>query len=41
MTALSIAVAVYLLVVAGLVLAGRRTAAKEVVLLLPNLILLF
>lgn len=38
---LAIAVAIYLLVVLALVLAGRRTAAKEVALLLPNLILLF
>jgi len=40
-TALAIAVALYLLLVAGLGIAGRRTAAKEVALLLPNLILLF
>jgi uncharacterized membrane protein YkvA (DUF1232 family) len=38
---LLIAAAVYLLLVLILVLAGRRTAAKEVALLLPNLIRLF
>jgi uncharacterized membrane protein YkvA (DUF1232 family) len=38
---LAIAAAIYLLLVLALVLAGRRTAAREVALLLPNLIRLF
>jgi uncharacterized membrane protein YkvA (DUF1232 family) len=38
---LLIAAAIYVLVILALVLVGRRTAAKEVALLLPNLILLF
>src|SRR5215813_8075960 len=33
--------AVYVVAVAALFLAGRRTAAKEIALLLPNLLLLF
>jgi uncharacterized membrane protein YkvA (DUF1232 family) len=39
--ALAITAAVYALFVGALVVAGRRTAAKELALLLPNLILLF
>jgi uncharacterized membrane protein YkvA (DUF1232 family) len=39
--AVAITAAVYGLVVAGLFLVGRRTAAKEVALLLPNLLVLF
>jgi uncharacterized membrane protein YkvA (DUF1232 family) len=39
--ALAITLGVYLLFVAGLFVLGRRTAAKEVALLLPNLIVLF
>jgi uncharacterized membrane protein YkvA (DUF1232 family) len=38
---LAIALGVYLLAVAALFVAGRRTAAREVATLLPNLILLF
>jgi uncharacterized membrane protein YkvA (DUF1232 family) len=36
-----VVVAVYVVAVAALLLAGRRTAAKEIALLLPNLLLLF
>jgi uncharacterized membrane protein YkvA (DUF1232 family) len=39
--ALAIALGGYLLAVAALFLAGRRTAAREVATLLPNLIVLF
>lgn len=39
--ALGIAVAVWLLLVLVLIVAGRRTAARELATLLPNLILLF
>jgi uncharacterized membrane protein YkvA (DUF1232 family) len=39
--ALGIVVAFWLVLVAVLLLAGRRTAAREVVAFLPNLILLF
>ena len=39
--ALGIALAIYLLLAVTLVLAGRRTAAREAVTLLPNLVLLF
>jgi uncharacterized membrane protein YkvA (DUF1232 family) len=39
--ALAIGVAVYAVFVAALFLAGRRTAAKELALLLPNLLVLF
>jgi uncharacterized membrane protein YkvA (DUF1232 family) len=39
--ALAIAVAVWLLAIAALYLAGRRSAARELATLLPNLILLF
>ena len=38
---LAITAAVYLLVVAVLFVIGRRTAAKEIALLLPNLVVLF
>jgi uncharacterized membrane protein YkvA (DUF1232 family) len=38
---LSVAAIVYLLFIVALVLAGRRTAAREVATLLPNLALLF
>ena len=36
-----ILVAIYLVLVIGLILSGRRVAAKELATLLPNLILLF
>lgn len=39
--ALGIAVAVWVVAIVALLLAGRRTAAKELATLLPNLILLF
>jgi uncharacterized membrane protein YkvA (DUF1232 family) len=39
--ALAVAVAVWLLAIAALYLAGRRSAARELATLLPNLILLF
>jgi uncharacterized membrane protein YkvA (DUF1232 family) len=39
--ALGIAVALWLLVIMVLVLAGRRSAARELATLLPNLIVLF
>jgi uncharacterized membrane protein YkvA (DUF1232 family) len=39
--ALGVAVVLYALAVLALVLAGRRTAAREVALLLPNLAMLF
>ncbi|MDP9333223.1 MAG: DUF1232 domain-containing protein [Actinomycetota bacterium] len=39
--ALAISAAVYVVFVAALFLAGRRTAAKEIALLLPNLLALF
>ena len=39
--ALAISVAVYAVFVAALFLAGRRTADKEIALLLPNLLILF
>ena len=39
--ALAISIAVYAVFVAALFLAGRRTAAKEIALLLPNLLILF
>jgi uncharacterized membrane protein YkvA (DUF1232 family) len=39
--ALAIGAVVYAVFVAALFLAGRRTAAKEVALLLPNLLVLF
>ena len=39
--ALAITAAVYTAAVVALVVAGRRTAAKEIALLLPNLIVLF
>jgi uncharacterized membrane protein YkvA (DUF1232 family) len=39
--ALVVVALVYAIVVLALVLAGRRTAAREVALLLPNLVLLF
>ncbi len=39
--AVAIGVAVYAAFVAALFLAGRRTAAKELALLLPNLLVLF
>jgi uncharacterized membrane protein YkvA (DUF1232 family) len=39
--ALAIAVGFYIIAVAALFLIGRRTAAKEIALLLPNLLLLF
>jgi uncharacterized membrane protein YkvA (DUF1232 family) len=39
--ALAVTAVVYVLAVAALFLAGRRTAAKEIALLLPNLLILF
>ena len=39
--ALAISAIIYALFVAALFLAGRRTAAKEIALLLPNLLVLF
>jgi uncharacterized membrane protein YkvA (DUF1232 family) len=39
--ALAITVAAYAAAIAALFVAGRRTAAKEIALLLPNLIVLF
>jgi len=39
--ALAITAAVYVVAVAALFLVGRRTAAKEIALLLPNLLILF
>lgn len=39
--ALAVALGVYALAVAALLIAGRRTAAREVVAFLPNLALLF
>jgi uncharacterized membrane protein YkvA (DUF1232 family) len=39
--ALAITAAVYIVIIGALFLAGRRTAAKEVALLLPNLLILF
>ncbi|MEX0984848.1 MAG: DUF1232 domain-containing protein [Actinomycetota bacterium] len=39
--ALVIAAAIYAAVLLGLILAGRRVAAKELATLLPNLLLLF
>ncbi len=38
---LGVAALIYLIAVAALLVAGRRTAAREVALLLPNLALLF
>ncbi len=38
---LAVAACVYVLAIAGLFLAGRRSAAREVATLLPNLALLF
>jgi uncharacterized membrane protein YkvA (DUF1232 family) len=38
---LAVAAAIYVLAVAGLLVAGRRTAAREVAALLPNLLILF
>ena len=37
----ALALVIYLLLVAALVIAGRRTAAREVAMLLPNLLRLF
>jgi uncharacterized membrane protein YkvA (DUF1232 family) len=39
--ALAVTAAIYVLAVAALFVAGRRTAAKELALLLPNLLILF
>src|SRR4029077_5957391 len=39
--ALAITAAVYVIALAALFLAGRRTAAREIALLLPNLLVLF
>jgi uncharacterized membrane protein YkvA (DUF1232 family) len=39
--ALAVAAGFYIIAVAALFLVGRRTAAKEIALLLPNLLLLF
>jgi uncharacterized membrane protein YkvA (DUF1232 family) len=39
--AAAVVLGVYVVAVAALFLAGRRTAAKEIALLLPNLLLLF
>lgn len=39
--ALAVALAVYVAAIAALYLAGRRTAAREVAALLPNLLMLF
>ncbi len=41
LVALVVAVAVYVAAIAALYLAGRRTAAREVAALLPNLLMLF
>lgn len=41
LTGLTVTAAVWLLLVAVLFLAGRRTQAKELVMFLPNLIMLF
>jgi uncharacterized membrane protein YkvA (DUF1232 family) len=38
---LGIAAVVYMLAIAALLIAGRRTAAREAALLLPNLVILF
>ena len=39
--ALAVAAALYVIAVLGLLLLGRRTAARELAMLLPNLVLLF
>jgi uncharacterized membrane protein YkvA (DUF1232 family) len=41
LVALLIVVAIYAMLVVALILSGRRVAAKELALLVPNLILLF
>ena len=41
LTALAIAVAVYAVAIAALYLAGRKTAARELATLIPNLLVLF
>jgi uncharacterized membrane protein YkvA (DUF1232 family) len=41
LVALAVAVALYVAAIAALYLAGRRTAAREVAALLPNLLMLF
>jgi uncharacterized membrane protein YkvA (DUF1232 family) len=41
LVALLIVVAIYVMLVVALILSGRRVAAKELALLVPNLILLF
>jgi len=41
LVALFVALAIYVLLVVALILSGRRVAAKELALLVPNLILLF
>ena len=39
--ALAVAIAVYVVAIAALYLAGRRTAARELATLIPNLLVLF
>ena len=41
MAALGVLLVIYVVLVVGLILAGRRVAAKELATLLPNLVLLF
>lgn len=41
MIALAIAIVVWLIAIAALVLAGRRSAARELATLVPNLVVLF
>ena len=41
LVALGVAAIIYVLAIAALVLAGRKTAAREVAMLLPNLAMLF
>ena len=39
--AIAVAVAIYVVLVAALIISGRHVAAKELALLVPNLVLLF
>ena len=39
--AIAVAVAIYVILVAALIVSGRHVAAKELALLVPNLVLLF
>jgi uncharacterized membrane protein YkvA (DUF1232 family) len=41
LVALVVAVAIYVVLVVALIVSGRRVAAKELALLVPNLVLLF